>query len=164
LVEMLLAVGLFVVVGVVVLSVFFVSLRGSKKSDLLVVVRQDGESVLSQMEHMIRFAKSLDSPSSCVPSSVGLSSITVSSFDGGQTVLTCPSGSGAISSNSASLVDTTSVVVSSCSFSCTQSSLSNAPIIGISFVLSQATTSNFVEGNVSIPFHTSIQMRNYLSQ
>ncbi len=164
LIEVLVVMGVFVTVSGIILSILFVSLRGSRKSDLIVSVRQNGDVAMSQMVRMIRYAKSLDSPTSCVPSVVYLNSITITSADDNQTVFSCPVSSGTgISSNSASLIDVNAVAVSSCSFSCTQASLSDPPSITINFILSALGGGNLVEGQTSIPFQTSVTMRNYVS-
>jgi prepilin-type N-terminal cleavage/methylation domain-containing protein len=162
LIEVLAAMAVFVTVSGVILSILFVSLRGSRKSDVIVSARQNGDVAMSQMVRMIRYAKSLDSPTSCVPSSSSLTSITITSSDDNQTVFSCPVNSGdGIASNSASLVDTTAVSVSACSFSCSQPSLNDPPTITIGFTLAALGGGNLVEGKTTLPFQTSVTMRNY---
>lgn len=93
-------------------------------------------------------------------------SIKITSFDGGVTVFSCNGSAdtppNTIASNSASLIDTSAVslVSNSCYFTCTQNSFGLPPTIGINFTLSQASTSGFAEQNASIPFVTSVTMRN----
>src|SRR5689334_9954461 len=114
------------------------------------------------MVRMIRYAKSLDSPTSCVPSTSGLTSITITASDDNQTVYSCPvTSGGSISSNSASLVDTSIVSVSNCSFTCSQPSLNDPPTVTINFSLSALGGGNLIEGKTTIPFQTSVTMRNY---
>ncbi len=159
LIELLIAVAIMLIVGTIVTSVLFVSLRTSSKSETTLLVKQNGEFALSQMTKSIRFAKQLDSPASCVTPVTQLS-VTITSFlDGGQTTFSC-SGS-TIASNGASLIDTTAVTASGCSFICSQTSSSQPPTITIQFTLNARTTSSFVETTATAPFKTSVTMRNF---
>lgn len=100
------------------------------------------------------------------PTPTPYKSIKITSFDGGITVFSCNGSAdtppNTIASNSASLIDTSAVslVANSCYFTCTQNGFGLPPTIGINFTLSQAKTSGFAEQNASIPFVTSITMRN----
>ncbi len=97
--------------------------------------------------------------------------VKITSFDGGVTTFSCldsiahpPNGQIASTSASASipLVDTnSSVTVNSCWFTCLQNSLSSPVTIGINATLSAQTTSSFFERQATIPFQTSVTMRNY---
>jgi prepilin-type N-terminal cleavage/methylation domain-containing protein len=162
LVELLAVMAVFLTVIGIVLGTLFVSLRGSKKSDVILAARHNGDGAMEQMVRRIRYAKSLDSPNACIPEKTSLNSLTITSSDGMQTVFSCPATSGeGISSNSASLIDTSAVSVSACSFSCSQLSPSDPPKITITFTLSSVGGGNFVEGKTSVPFQTSVTMRNY---
>jgi prepilin-type N-terminal cleavage/methylation domain-containing protein len=159
LIELLTVIGILSVISVIVLSVVFISLRGTQKSDTLEVVRQDGDSAMSQMVRNIRYAKSLDAPTSCIPATT-LSAITVTSLhDNGQTTYSC--GSNTIASNSASLINTNAVTVTSCSFVCTQTRPSDPPTIMIQYSLSSKATGSFAETKASIPFQSSVTLRNF---
>lgn len=161
-VELLVGISMFAVIGTVTLSILFATLRASKKSDVLVSLRQDGNTVMSQVGRNIRYARSLDAPASCI-SPVNSSSITITSnSDGGQTTFACVSGaSSTVASNGASLTDTDSTVMSNCEFVCTQPTLNDPPTITFSFVLSAKSSSGLSESNGSIPFQSSITLRNY---
>ena len=161
LIELLVSVGLFSALATVIISVLFISFRTSKKSDVIISVKQSGNSALSQMVSKIRFAKSLDDPITCVPD-VTQNSITITAFDGGQTVYGCPGVmTESISSNSAALVDINTITVDSCSFTCSQTTTNDPPTITIKFTLSATNETGFVENSTSIPFQTSITLRNY---
>lgn len=159
LVELLLAFGIIAVIGTIVLSILFLTLRVSKKSDVLIGLKQSGNTAMSQIVKQIRYAKSLDSPTSCITPKIGDITIT-SSLDNAQTTFSCSVPSATISSNSASLVDTSSVAVTNCSFTCTQTTLNDPPTIGIKFTLSNAGSGPF-ETTGSVPFQTSVTMRNF---
>ncbi len=159
LVELLVVITILSVIGVIVVTVITISLRGSQKSDKLEIVRQGGDTAMSQMVRSIRYAKSLDSPASCVPAT-NVSSITITSLqDNGQTTYSCASN--AIASNSAPLVDTNAVNVNACSFTCSQQRVSDPPTIQIQFSLSAKNESSFTETKAVIPFQTSVTLRNY---
>lgn len=93
--------------------------------------------------------------------------VKITSFDRGTTIFSCLDSSqrspnGQIASNGANLVDTNnSVSVDSCFFTCSQDNIVSPPIIGINFTLSSKTSSNFFEKKASIPFQTSVTMRNF---
>jgi prepilin-type N-terminal cleavage/methylation domain-containing protein len=159
LVELLTVIGILSVISVIVLSVVFISLRGTQKSDTIEVVRQNGDTAMTQIVRGIRYAKSLDSPTSCVPSTTS-SSITITSIqDNAQTTYSCNANT--ISSNSASLLNTNGVATTSCSFVCRQNRSSDPPTITIQYTLSANTTGSLSETSATIPFQTSVTMRNY---
>lgn len=163
LIELLITIAILSVIGTIVLSILFISLRVSKKSNISVKLKQNGNIALSQIVKNIRYAKSLDMPLSCpVPPGSQSSSITITSIlDDGKTIFSCTSGSPAtIASNEASLVDTSTVVVTSCSFTCSQANLNDPPTIGINFVLNSKNSNSFTETKGSVSFQSSVLMRN----
>lgn len=164
LIEVLVVIGIFVLISTVIVSIFFVVLRGTKNSDSIILVKQNGEYAMSQMIRMIRFAKSLDSPTVCDGNV--LTSITISTFDSNQTTFSCPVDAlptpnfiASNSANSTRLTNIQDVGVSSCSFVCTESG-GSAPLINIKFSLTKVNSSGLPEGNVTIPFQSSVVMRN----
>lgn len=162
LIESLIALSILAVIGTVTISVLFMTLRAGKKSDVLIGLKQNGNTAISQIVKNIRYAKSLDSPSSCL-TPVTVPRITLSSVvDNGQTSFTCTTGSlPTIASNGASLIDTNIATVVGCSFTCTQPTLNDPPTISIFFKLYSRNTTSLVEAIGSIPFQTSVTMRNY---
>lgn len=107
LVELLVAMGIIAGVGGIMLSVFFLSLRGSTKTDTLTVVRQNGNNAIAQIGRLIRNARRLDGVSedgltnykiSCVvptpvsgptPTPIHYLSVKVTSQDPGQSTFIC---------------------------------------------------------------------------
>ncbi len=169
LIELLVVIAMFAATSTVILSILFVTLRASSKSDKLIILKQSGNAIMSQVVKQIRYAKSLDTPSSCpVTPDVTLSSIKITSvLDNGQTTFSCvdlspgpPMRPATIASNSSSLVDTNSVSVTQCSFSCYQTTPNDPPTINFSFKLDAKSTTNAVESTGSIPFQSSVTMRN----
>lgn len=111
------------------------------------------------MVKSIRYAQTITAPATCVPT-VTTNAITITNLlDQAQTTYSCNANT--ISSNSASLIDTTSLKVTGCSFVCTQQTISSMPIITIQFTLQPKTAGNFAETNFTLPFQTSVTMQNY---
>jgi type II secretory pathway pseudopilin PulG len=161
LIELLVVMSIFIVVGGLMVSILFIALRGSNKAETMSTVKQNGTFALSQMVKQIRYARSLDFPASCVPTA-NTPSISITSVnDSGQTTFSCPaSQSTPITSNSAALIDSNAVSVTYCSFTCTQNNISEPPRVTIQFTLSSKNSSGLVESKSSIPFQTSVIMRN----
>jgi type II secretory pathway pseudopilin PulG len=167
LIELLVVMGIFIIITTVVVSILVIVLRGTNKSDSIVIVRQNGENAMAQMVRMMRFAKSID----CTGAPSVPSSVVITSFDLGQTTFSCPvtfTPPNFIASTSAilttvPLTNSSTVAVDSCSFVCTQSS-GGPSAIGITFTLSKIGSNGLAEGNATIPFQTSVTMRNFDSQ
>ncbi len=171
---MIVMVGVATIIGAIISS----SLRGSNKTNTVNNVRQNGNYAISQMSKMIEYARSFDGVSSdgfnyntnCIqatppsptptPAPVNYNYIKITSFDNSQIVFSCSLSPLTIASNSASIIDQNSISVTACSFTCSQERITDLPTIRISFTLAQKTTSNLVENKSSIPFETSVKMRN----
>lgn len=184
LIELLVVIAVIGVVIILAGVILVSSLRGTSKANTTTVVRQNGNYAISQMAKMIRSAKRLEGVSldrstyfpNCVLPTAGpttptpaprrYKSIKITSFDEGQTIFACQPVDGTtpanISSNSALLLDTTTVSLdySSCYFACTQDNVFLAPTAGIYFNLSKGSTTSFFEQTTSIPFQTTVLMRN----
>lgn len=176
LIELLTVIVVVVVVGTIIAGILVSSLRGGSKSNVLNNVRENGNYAIVQMSKMITYAQSFNGasidglnyssdctvvippPPSPTPVPISYQYIKITSFDGGQTVFSCANS--AIASNGASLIDTSSIAVSSCSFSCTQDNYGQLQTIGINFTLAQKSTANLVEKNATVSFQTSIRIRN----
>src|SRR5437867_818255 len=100
LIEVLVSMILVTTVGSIIISIFFGTLRGTNKSNVLTGLRQNGDFALFQIEKMVRFAKSLDSPVSCITTPAPLSSITTTYLDDGKTTFACRTTEQDIASNS----------------------------------------------------------------
>ncbi len=165
LVEMLAVMVVFVVIGSFVTAILVTSLRGNNKTNTITAVRQNGNYALSQMAKTIRNARYLILPSSCGTLSSPTVVQKVQLKDPGGNIITydCSSGTN-ITSNSAGLLDTNAVSLSSCQFTCGQNSIIDPPVIGISFSLLQKnTTTKFADLTASssaIEFDSSVVLRN----
>jgi len=176
LIELLAVIAIVVVVGVIVAGILISSLRGGSKSNVIDNVRQNGNVAITQMSKMLIYAQSFNGMSAdgisyttnCIqdippspsptPAPISYSYIKITSFDGGQTIFSCSNST--IASNGASLIDASTVSLVSCSFACTQNNFGQVPTIEINFILSANTTSSFAEKQATIPFSTSVTLRN----
>lgn len=160
LIEILTSITILAFIGAITVGVITITLRTTKKSDLMEVARQDSDSALTQMVKNIRYAASLDNPVSCVGSKT-VSSITITSVTTHtQTTYDCSAGT--IKSNGASLFNTNAVQTKpgTCSFVCSQTTINDPPTITIKYTLVPATSGIFAETNFSLPFESSVTMRN----
>ncbi len=171
---------MIVAIGSILAGIIFSSLRGSDKTTALTNVRENGDFVISQLAKTVRNARNFDGVSTddvsyttdCVaanvtptPTPIPYKFVKITSFDGQQTKFSCTSGaSGTISSNSASLLDTTLVSLDSCFFTCSKSTIVDFPTIGIYFALSTfkptGVVNLFPEKKASINFQTTVTIRN----
>lgn len=164
LMEALVVLTISMTVGVIVLSILFSSFRLTNKVNTLNTVRQNGNNAISQIAKMLRDAKKLDSPTSCI-SPISQTFVTFTSLDEGQTRFECSDSPATISSNSASLLDTNTVALipNSCWFICSQDNISDFPTISIRFSLIQVSPPGVtlpVEKTATVPFGTSVVLRN----
>jgi len=169
LIELLVVIGVFIVLVTIVLSVIFTVFRGTTKSDSIIIVKQNGEYALSQMVKKMRFAKSLNIPStvggstpSCSSGGVSVQSVQVTNVDLSTSVFSCPLNNeypNYIDMNGVRLTNSNEVIVSSCYFLCKQE-VGHSPTISIVFNLTKVNSSGLPEGNTSIPFQSSVTLRN----
>jgi len=160
-------VAILATVGIVAANMFFQTLKGSAKAELVKQVKQEGDYAISIMEKMIRNAKSVES--TCPSTGVIGSSIMIKNPDEGITTFEC-TGSGddthlASSSAIATVTRLTTNKVkvwSDCGqfVRCTQSGFS-PPVVEIKFSLSQPGSPARPEEQATVDFQTTVSLRNY---
>jgi type II secretory pathway pseudopilin PulG len=173
LIELLVVMVVMITVGVIIASILVSALRGSSKTTVVEEVRNNGNFTILQMGKMIGFAQAFLGVSTdgvnyitnctSVPSP-RYTHIKIKSFDDRETVFSCNNLANppTIASNSASFINTNKVSLdpNSCYFTCSQINISEPPVIGINFTLSQRGNPGFFEQRATIPFQTSVTMRN----
>lgn len=159
LLEILVVMSIVSVAGIIVAGILVSTLRGSSKVNIVSSVKQNGDYAVAQMARIIRSASSVNILP-CGNPSPAVQSITVTQIDTSQTIFDC-SGS-TITSNGTSLLDTSSVqlVPSTCQLICSQQSTADVPVIQIKFSLMQKNSSNQPDQASTIPFQTSVILRN----
>ncbi len=180
LIELTIVMGIFIVVGTIIVSILSASFRGNTKTRVTNDISQNGNYALSIMTNLLLNSKRLESivpssgtcssisnPTCCSSTGTQGKSITLQGLDGGTTILTCEDTGGnpalyKISSNSASLTDPSLVRLSpsgTCSFTCTQSDEYSPPRIDIVFTLQNAEVAAG-DSQDSANFRTSVSLRN----
>ncbi len=163
LIELLAVIFVIGIVGGVVFATTVSLLRGTNKSNALTNIRQNGNYAVTQLTKILHDAKRINDPltSSCDGSALTKKSITVTGFDNAQTTISCSTGAnGTIASNSASLINANSILVTACSISCQQVSAADIPRVTVTFTLSQRTTNSLFENQASSSFNATTQLRN----
>lgn len=176
LIEILVVVVVLMSTGIVIGAILFSSLRGASKANILTTAQQNGDYAMSQMVKTIRNAKSfggvsIDDPETndtgwLTDCSVDVSAqyryIKITSPDSQEIEYSCRNES--IFFNAGFLIDENLIKTKegSCYFTCAQSNPTDSPTIGINFTLVQTGNTTSVEKAVSLPFSTSVRMRNSL--
>lgn len=185
LVELVIVMALLITTGGIIVGILSSTWRGSNKTRTNSDLAQNGDYALSLMTNLVINSQKLISftptntgvaISDCTSSPGAGKTFTVLGFDGGATTLTCNDTSApyTISSASAvfsavppaptpfstnSLLDTSQVKVTNCSFVCSQQDAYSPPRIDISFQLTQPSAIAG-EGTSGVSFKTSITLRN----
>lgn len=156
LIEIMIVITIFAVIGLLSSRSIFLTIRGAKKSDSLIRVRENVNYSLSVIERQIRNAQEITCPN---PSTLRVDylpsdSLQESSFS----CLSVGPTNGYIASGSARLTSN-DISITACSFSCIQTDINTPPVVNVS-ISAQDTVSQSVEkGSVSI--ETQITLRNY---
>lgn len=162
LMEVLVSMGVFAIVSTIIITVLFTTFRTSKKSEVVINLKQNGDAAMSQMVREIMYAESLDDPPICTTPVVQDTITVTSSSDGGQTTYSCPTvASPVIASNGASLIDSSSIEASNCSFTCSQNSYNDPPTITIQYSLINVDNNKLNDNEAMMDFRTSVSMRNF---
>lgn len=165
LIELVVVMALLIIVGSLIVGILYSTIRGTAKSRITNDLGQNGNYALSVITDIVlnsqNFTSITDLSStvytSCTPVGISGKSITVMGFDGGVTNISCTGST--IASNSASLLDTSRVIVNSCTFTCVQEDSYSPPRIDVTFQLRNANgSSSDTQGIVT--FNTSLSLRN----
>ena len=115
LIEMLVVLAVFSILTVVMTQVLFVTVRGAKKSDATVRVRQNVENSLSAIERQLHNA--VDVTSVCP--NPDTSTLTIEDINGQNTIFSCVNigSNGYLASNSARLTSP-DIKLTACSINC----------------------------------------------
>ena len=166
LIEIIVVVGILGIIMVMGSNLFFSILRGSTKTKILQLVKQNGDYTITVMSRMIRNARSVSGSGSA---------ITIVNPDGNTTTFNCcgatpnfliASESGTLSCENARLTSS-EVKVNDCSavFTVTLGEAEVRPaVVKINFILSQVSQAGVtprLEEQASVNFQTTISLRNY---
>lgn len=154
LVEILVVVSIFAVIGLLSTRSLFLTLRGAKKSDSLVRVRENVNYSLSVIERQLRNAESITCPN---PS---ISILEYISIEGTETSFVCNTGgSDKYIASGSSRLTSEDILITGCSFTCDQADINNPPVVAISIEAEDSLSTSVEKGTVTT--QTEIVLRNY---
>lgn len=161
-VEILVTISIFAVVGILSANSLFLTIKGSKKSDSTVRVREGVNSALSIIERQLRNAEYIECPESIDSTII---KYAPPKHTGQLVSFSCVTNGTDkyIASSSATTVRLTTydIIVSSCSFSCYRqdNNPNNPPIVKFSIVAEDRLATEAEKGTVSTDIE--IVARNY---
>lgn len=167
LIEILVVIAIFAFLGILVTRSIILTVGGSKKSESIVKVRQNLDYAVGVIERQLRNA---DTITECPNPDPNV--ISYKDQSGNPAFFSCvnigsPTNVGFVASSSgtpgapiiAGLLTSTDVNVVSCSFSCTQNSTTNPPVVSIMLDAKDATATGLQGADVTLS--TSVSLRNY---
>ncbi len=164
LVEFIVIAFILVTIAGIVTGVIVSVLRGSSSTQRSLEVTGNGNFAISVITQLISSSTGItavgeEEIADCTEQPTA-HAITVKGFDGGITSLSCENET--IASNGASLVNNISLRVpqNTCSFTCTQASPYDKPLIQIEFEI-ESRTYDFPEDMDKKNFQTSVTLRNF---
>lgn len=154
LIEMLVVMSIFAVIGILTTTSVVLTLRSGKKSDSLVRVRENVNYAFSIVERQVRNSGKI---TPCT--GVATSTLSYTSIEGIPASFACvtPGANGYVASGSARLTSS-DISITSCSFTCTQT-VNNPAIVKVNITAEDATSTATEKG--SITTQTEIIVRNY---
>lgn len=153
LVEILIVITIFAVIGLLSTRSISQTLKSAKKSDSLVRVRENVNYSLAVIERQLRNSENVVCPNAST------SLLTYVSLEGTTTSFSCvTSGADKYIASGSGRLTSDDISVTSCSFSCTKG-VNNPAIVKINIVAQDATGTAVEKGSVSA--QTEIGVRNY---
>lgn len=153
LVEILIVVTIFAVIGLLSTRSIFLTIRGAKKSDSLVRVRENVNYSLSVIERQLRNSESV----TCPNSSTSLLNYVTS--EGTNSSFSCvTSGSDKYIASGSARLTSSDISVSSCSFVCSVG-VNTPPSVKVVLEAVDTESTSVEKGSVTV--QTEIVVRNY---
>ena len=152
LIEMMVVISVFAVIGILTTSVVALTLKTSKKSDSLIRTRENVNYALAVIERQIRNAESIE-----MCTGAASQTLSYSSIEGVSGSFTCVAPTidttGYIASGSARLTSD-DISITSCTFTCSQTDANNPPSVKVSIAAEDSTSSldqgSFVTSEIEI--------------
>lgn len=154
LIEILIVMTIFAVIGLLSTRSIFLTIRGAKKSDSLVRVRENVNYSLSIIERQLRNSEGI---LNCGASTTLLNYVSI---EGTSTSFSCvTSGTDKYIASGSARLTSSDITITSCSFTCSQTDLNTPPSIKIAIDAIDNESQSVEKGTVSI--QTEIVVRNY---
>ena len=179
LIELLVGMAITVTATTIILAIVMSAFRVSAKATTADTARQNGNYAMNRMIKMIQFADSYNgrstlpgsnagTPGNYVPDDCGRSNNTAINitYNNEEKVLQCQGHDSIFlidpndPSKNEQLIRSNNVAVSNCNISCLRVRPGASPVITISFELTTGNETTALEKRTSIPFRTSVKMRN----
>ena len=156
LIELLVTVTIFAALGIIVTQSIILTLRGTRKSENLITVRENLNNSLGVIERQLRNAEGIIT---CPNPDTKL--LNYKDENGVATAFSCANmtGTGYIASGSARLTGE-DVKLTDCSFTCSEATVSGVPSVEIALTAKNANVISTVEGG-QVTISTKIFLRNY---
>lgn len=153
LIEILIVVTIFAVIGLLATRSIFLTIRGAKKSDSLVRVRENVNYSLSVIERQLRNSESVTCPNAST------STLSYISLEGTTTTFSCvTAGTDKYIASGSARLTSADISVTGCSFTCTVGT-NTPPTVKIAIEAVDAESTSVEKGSVSA--QTQIVVRNY---
>lgn len=156
LLEILVVVTIFAVLGILITRAIILTVGGSRKSESLIKVRENLNYSIGVIERQLRNA---DSIAGCPNSDPNI--LNYSDQNGTATSFSCVGVGGAagyVASGSAALTGS-NINVTDCSFVCTPGSGVNPPVVSVFLEAKDASASGIQNADVTVV--TQVSLRNY---
>jgi prepilin-type N-terminal cleavage/methylation domain-containing protein len=153
LIEILIVITIFAVIGLLSTRSIFLTIRGAKKSDSLVRVRENVNYSLSVIERQLRNSESVTCPNAST------STLNYISLEGTATTFSCvTAGTDKYIASGSGRLTSSDITVTSCAFSCTVG-VNTPPSVKVAIEATDNESTSVEKGVVSI--QTEIVVRNY---
>lgn len=171
LIELLVVTTIIVIVSGVIADSFFSSLKGGNKTTITNFAKENGDQAITTIENTVKSASQINPPCLSGTGFSAIQSITITNPDKSTTTYTCPvAPTPQLAIQLVPITPTPTVVqyltsnnvsIINCSFSCSKQKDSPA-VLKISFTVIQSAPNATYrpEEQVSIPYETSVVMRN----
>lgn len=154
LVEILIVISVFAVLTIIASNAIFLTLKGAKKSDSQIRVRENLNYAISVVERQIRNSQSVVCPTTS-------DQLEYVSLEGLNSSFSCQSeGDGFYIASGSARLTSMDVTVLNCQLTCVQSTPNNPPRVIINLTGRDANVSSNVEG-ATVSIETQISVRNY---
>lgn len=161
--ELLIVVLIFGILGAIASSSLFSLLKGASKTEIVKEVKQNGDYALSVMEQQIRNAR--DIASSCA--GVSSNAVSIINPDNSQTEFSCGGTPNRLRERTlpagpyTNLINTSVIVTNTCNiFTCTFDSIAQLKTVEIELDLAQTTVGAPAAESASQTFKTTVTLRN----
>lgn len=156
LIEILIVVGIFAILGILSTRALSLSLSGSKKSGSTLLVRENAEYALAVIERQLRNAESIDPCPNSDPAT-----LIYKDEQGAATSFSCKNiGEAGYLASGSSRLTSDEVALTSCSFECSAAAADTPPSVTVSLVAKDAKVVSGKEAG-QVTLNTQILLRTY---